>query len=93
MYDRITNGSLGKVSSKERIGVTQEPLLSEEILIVSPLHVMLRMFDFLIRLVVLLSAGIYEFTDNKNVLGPTRNRFFQTARQRLIDTQESGEGI
>ena len=85
IYDKIKSGAIAEdAPSKERLGVTQEPLIAEEILILSPLHVMLRLFDFLVRLIILLNAGIFTFSDNKNVL----NRlypFFLLSKQKLID--------
>lgn len=86
IYDQILSGLISqKAASADRLGVTQAPMLKEEILIISSLHVMLRLFDFIVKLIVLLRAGIYRWSDTKSVLG-NRYRFFVKAKQDLIDT-------
>ena len=50
-----------------RMGVTQEPLASlEDVAILSPLHGMLRYFDFIMKIVYHLNAGIYNWSEEKN---------------------------
>ena len=44
---------------------------------------MLRLFDFIVRLIVLLRAGVFTFSDNRNKLG-NNAQFFQRAKQDLI---------
>ena len=72
-------------SSQSRLGVTQQPLLNEEhmVLMVSPLHALLRTFDFVLKLLVLLRANIDVWTENKKQLGE-RFESFKRAKNEVI---------
>ena len=50
---------------KVRKGVTEEPLVSEDLNFVSPLHVYLRVWDFLFKLIVRLKVPFYSWEDSK----------------------------
>ena len=51
------------------MGVTQEPLASlKDVAILSPLHGMLRYFDFIMKIVYHLNAGIYNWSEEKKLL-------------------------
>ena len=53
-----------------RMGVTEEQIIAfEDIGILSPLHSILRFFDFMLKIVYHLNAGIFNWSDGKNVLG------------------------
>ena len=59
--------------------------MNEEMLyIMSFLHTMLRVFDNYIKLIYLLRAEIFIFSDNQNVLG----RSFQFFKQAKIEIQQ-----
>ena len=52
IYDRLAND--GKVKRKpkdfqSRLGVTQEPLIDADLPMISPLHTMLKAWDFIIK--------------------------------------------
>ena len=52
-----------------RKGVTNEPLVKEDISFVSPLHALLRTFDFCMKLINFLRAGIFKWSESKIALG------------------------
>ena len=55
----------------DRKGLTQEPLLQVNINHVSPLHCLLRSFDFILKLVYYLRSGIRLWTESQVKLGPS----------------------
>ena len=55
---------------KVRMGVTQEPLIDfDQISMLSPLHSFMRFFDMILKIIYHLNAGIFKWSDDKNVLG------------------------
>ena len=54
----------------DRKGLTQEPVLQENINHVNSLHSLLRSFDFILKLVYYLRAGIHMWTESPLKLGP-----------------------
>ena len=64
IYARLSNDGKVKRRPKDfqsRLGVTQEPLIDADLQMISPLHTMLRTWDFIIKLIGFLRAGIYIF--------------------------------
>ena len=53
-----------------RMGVTREPIVAfEDVAMISPLHCNFRFFDTLMKIIYHLNAGIFVWSDDKNVLG------------------------
>ena len=52
-----------------RKGLTQEPIVKEDIAILSPLHALLRSFDFCCKIMQFLKARIFKWTESKIELG------------------------
>ena len=72
IWRKLVSGELVKKPHDQavRMGVTREPLVAlEDIAMLSPLHCLLRIFDFILKIVYHLNAGIFNWADEKNVLG------------------------
>ena len=72
IWRKLTTGELVKRphDQKVRMGVTQEPLIEfDQISMLSPLHAFMRFFDTLLKIIYHLNAGIFKWSDDKNVLG------------------------
>ena len=53
-----------------RQGVTQEPIVElESVASMSPLHSQLRFFDFLLKIIYCLNAGLFNWSNEQTVLG------------------------
>ena len=72
IWRKLTSGELIKRSHDQhvRMGVTQEPLIDfDQISMLSPLHAFMRFFDTILKIIYHLNAGIFKWSDDKNVLG------------------------
>ena len=69
IFNRMNVDGVMSGESSSRLGVTQEPLISENVMTLSPLHSLLRTFDFIFKLLCLLRAGIFTWSENRNQLG------------------------
>ena len=61
--------------SQTRLGVTQEPMTDENLQMLSPLHTMLRSWDFIVKLICLLSDEVNIFSTEPNVLKDKFNSY------------------
>ena len=72
-YERLLlpDGTVDTTASyADRKGLTQMPLVSDDSVIsVSPLHALLRCFDFVKKLLYYLNAGIFQWTRSQIILG------------------------
>ena len=71
IYGRLSNDGKVKKRPKDfqsRLGVTQEPLIDFDLQMISPLHTMLRTWDFIFKLLCFLKAETYIFSPEENVL-------------------------
>ena len=72
IWRKLTSGELIKRPHDQsiRMGVTQEPLIAfEQISMLSPLHGGMRFFETVLRLIYYLHAGVFKWSEDKNVLG------------------------
>ena len=86
IYDEMNIDGNMTGKSELRFGVTQQPLLTDHdqmVMMVSPLHALLRTFDFIIKLISLLRAGITVWSENKNQLGRSF-QFYKQAKDEVI---------
>ena len=87
IYDRLAND--GKVKRKpndfqSRLGVTQEPLIDADLQMISPLHTMLRTWDFIIKIICFIRAEMYTFSTEANILKDKYDDY-KKAKKSLID--------
>ena len=72
IWEKLLSGDMVKKPHDQsvRMGVTGEQIIAfEDIGMLSPLHSILRFFDFMLKIVYHLNAGIFNWSDGKNVLG------------------------
>ena len=72
IWRKLSAGELVKRPHDQavRLGVTQEPLVAfEQISMLSPLHGGMNFFKALLKLIYHLHAGVFNWSDEKNVLG------------------------
>jgi hypothetical protein len=84
-YDRLVkpDGNMTKTSYQDRKGVTQEPLVEEDdILSVSPLHCLMRVFDWVKTLIYHLRSETYMWTESQLNLGRSY-RFYVAAKDEI----------
>ena len=94
-FDRLQEG--GTVKSRrldyaDRKGLTHEPLLEIDLNQVSPLHSLLRSFDFLLKLVYYQRAGICIWTESQVKLGPSY-RHLMNAKEEVRRIAQSATSI
>ena len=69
---KIASGELVKRSRDNNVrqGVTQEPLVPwEDLATISPLHSLLRFFDFILKIVYHLNAAVFKWSNEERTLG------------------------
>ena len=66
--------------SQTRLGVTQEPMTDANLQLLSPLHTLLRTWDPLIKLICLLSAGVFIFSSKPNILKENYNNYLKAKK-------------
>ena len=72
IWQKLFSGEMVKKPHDQaiRMGVTREPNISfDDIAMLSPLHSTFRFFDFLLKIIYHLNAGIFMWSDDKKVLG------------------------
>ena len=72
IWNKLSSGQLKKRPHDQdvRMGVTRESLIDlESIASISPLHALLRFFDFLLKIIYHLNANIFNWSEEKKVLG------------------------
>lgn len=89
-YDELEKDSEGRVKTKphdyeERGGHTQAPLVQDEealdsLIFVSPLHCLMRVFSWLLRLLYHLRSGVHVWSESKLVLGRSY-QFYTQAKE------------
>eukprot|EP00112_Aurelia_sp_Birch-Aquarium-sp1_P022767 Seg653.3 transcript_id=Seg653.3/GoldUCD/mRNA.D3Y31 product="hypothetical protein" protein_id=Seg653.3/GoldUCD/D3Y31 len=75
-----------------RKGLTQEPIVKENIAIISPLHALLRTFDFCCKITQFLKAGIFKWTESRIELGRSY-AFLVNAKADIYSRVKSATGI
>ncbi|KAL5254995.1 hypothetical protein ACHWQZ_G014442 [Mnemiopsis leidyi] len=83
IWRKLQSGELVKKAydTDVRQGVTQEPIVSwEDIAIISPLHCFLRSFDFLLKIVYHLNAGVFNWSNEEKTLG-YQYRFLKQSKE------------
>ena len=65
-----------------RQGVTQEPIVKEDLNFVSPLHSYLRIWDFVLKLIIRLRVSHYNWTDSDKSF---MNFSIKTEKKKVID--------
>ena len=87
MYtNKLSKGELKKRPHDQHVrkGVTREHLIDlEMIAIISPLHAELRAFDFYLYIIYHLSAGVFQWSQEKGVLGEDQFNLLQESRARV----------
>ena len=76
IWNKLSSGDLVKKPHDYpiRLGVTREPLIDYEMIAtVSPLHAQLRFFDFMLKIIYRLNAEMFNWSEEKNVLGEEFN--------------------
>ena len=72
IWRKLSSGEIVKkpCDYSTRLGVTREPIVDlESIASVSPLHSLLRLFDFILKIIYHLNAELFIWSDEKKVLG------------------------
>ena len=69
---------------QSRLGVTQEPLIDADLQMISPLHTMLRTWDFIIKIIFFIRAEMYTFSTEANILKGKCDDY-KKAKKDLID--------
>ena len=72
IWNKLSSGELVKKPHDRhiRLGVTREPIIDlETIASVSPLHSLMRAFDFFLKIIYHLNAGLFIWSNGKSFLG------------------------
>ena len=87
MYtNKLSKGELKKRPHDQHVRkcVTREHLIDlEMIAIISPLHAELRAFDFYLYIIYHLSAGVFQWSQEKGVLGEDQFNLLQESKARV----------
>ena len=71
-YDRLlkVDGTVHRTNYDDRKGLTQEPLIDDDsVFSISPLHCLMRCFDFVKNLLYFLRAETFQWTQSQAILG------------------------
>ena len=96
IWRRLSSGDLIKRPHDQyvRLGVTREPIIDlESIASVSPLHAQLRFFDFVLKIVCHLNANIFNWSQEKNILGDDNYKTLQNSKSIVRALIKENTGI
>lgn len=83
IWNKLSSGEILKKPHDHQVrqGVTQEPLVPwDDIAILSPLHSLLRFFDFLLKIVYHLNAVVFNWSNEEKTLG-NQFRFLKKSKE------------
>ena len=89
-YQRLLqpDGSLNKSTYEDRKGVTQEPLVDDNsVFSVSPLHSLMRVFDFVKQLLYHLRSETFKWTHSQIILGRRSYQFLMAAEDDVLSSR------